>query len=54
MNKYYTIHFYIKGVKYCEMGTFHKDEFKEDLKKYSDAYLIESNDIHDIYRFDLV
>ena len=54
MNKYYTIHFYIKGEYYCEMGSFHKSELESELKRYSEAYLIESNEIHDIYRFDLV
>ena len=54
MNKYYSIWFFIKGKKYCEMGTFHIDEFQADLKTYSGAYLIESNEIHDIYRFDLI
>ncbi len=54
MNKYYSIWFFIKGEKYCEMGTFHKYEIEEDLKQYPGAYLIESNEIHDIYRFDLI
>lgn len=54
MNKYYSIHFYIKDTKYYEMGTFHESEFLADLETYKDAYLIESNEVHDIYRFDLV
>jgi len=54
MNKLYSIHCYIKGHYYCEMSTFHKDEIAADLAKYPEAYLIEDNEIHTIWRLDLI
>ena len=51
--KLYGIHFYIKGQFYCESSGFFKEELKEDLKKYPEAYLIEDNDIHEIWRVDI-
>lgn len=52
-NKLYGIHFYIKGQFYCESSGFFKEELKEDLKKYPEAYLVEDNDIHEIWRVDI-
>jgi hypothetical protein len=54
MNKYYTIHFYIKNQYYCEMGTYHEDEFQEDLKKYRPDKLIKDDEVIQIYRCDLI
>lgn len=53
MNKLYSIHFYIKGVYYCEMSTFHKSEHEHDLKQYPEAELIEDNNIHTIYKVNI-
>lgn len=54
MNKYYTIHFYVKNQYYCEMGTYHKDEFQEDLKKYRPDKLIKDDEVIQIYRCDII
>lgn len=54
MNKLYSIHFYIKGVYYCEISTFHKSEHEADLQQYPGAKMIENNEINLIYRVDIL
>ena len=54
MNKLYSIFYYYGGVKYCEISTFFLDEIQVELKKLDSAVrLVESNEIHDIYRVDI-
>lgn len=54
MNKYYAIFFFIKGEKYCEVGTYHTDEFTEMIKKYHPNKLIRNDDVLMIYGIDLI
>ena len=57
MNKLYAIHFYIHNAKFGEVCSFNKEEIYDRLnnlgKAGNDAKLIESNDVHDIYRVDV-
>lgn len=54
MNKLYSIFYYCRGVKYCESATFFPVEIQAELRKLGDAArLVESNEVHDIYRVDI-
>lgn len=53
MNKLYCIHYYIKGNYYCESSTFHENELIHELSKLPEAYLVENNDCHEIWRIDV-
>lgn len=53
MNKLYSIHFYIKGIYYCESSTFYANEIKSELSRYSGAYLINDDNVAQIWRVDI-
>lgn len=54
MNKLYAIHYYLRGIKYCESATFFEREINAELEKLGGAAkLVESNNTHDIYRVDI-
>lgn len=53
MNKLYCLKFYIDGQFYCESCSYYENELRGDLQRYPEAYLVEKNDIHEIWRLDL-
>lgn len=53
MNKIYALHFYFKGMFIGGSASWNKGEFTETLKDHPEAYLMENNEIHELWRVDV-